>query len=81
MNKHGFEPFHAMYRRDTCLAAVDRAIKAEKSKVQSVFDDPALKVVEFAQDRVLEVEPAGGCFINANTPDELARIEENYLAD
>ena len=81
VNKHGFEPFHAMYRKQTCLPAVLRAIEANESKVQSVFNDDALKVVEFAQERVLKVEPHGGCFINANTPEELSRIEETYIGE
>jgi hypothetical protein len=29
----------------------------------------------------LRVEPRGGCFINANTPDELARLEESYIGE
>lgn len=81
VNKHGFEPFHAMYRRETCLPAVLRALEQKKSKVQSVFDDDNLKVIEFAQERVLKVEPHGGCFINANTPEELSRIEEAYIGE
>lgn len=81
VNKHGYEPFHAMYRRETCLSAVLRALEQNKSKVQSVFDDSALTVVEFAQERVLKVEPHGGCFINANTPEELSRIEETYIGE
>ena len=81
VNKHGYEPFHAMYRRETCLSAVLRALKQNKSKVHSVFDDSALTVVEFAQERVLKVEPHGGCFINANTPEELSRIEETYIGE
>ena len=81
VNKHGFEPFHAAYRKDTCLPAVKRAIDADKSRVQSVFDDESIKVVEFAQERVLRVEPRGGCFINTNTPEELAHIEKSFLGE
>ncbi len=81
VNKHGFEPFHATYRKDTCLPAVRRAIDSGKSRVQSVFDDDSIRVVEFAQDRVLRVEPRGGCFINTNTPDELAHIEKSFLGE
>lgn len=79
VNKHGFEPFHAMYRKDICLKAVQKALDDGKSKVQAIFDYPGMKVIEFTQDRVLRVEPFGGCFINANTPEELAHIEENYV--
>lgn len=79
VNKHGFEPFHAAFRKSTCLPAIERAIGADQSRVQCVFDDDDITVVEFPHARVLEVEPMGGCFINTNTPDELRRIESNLL--
>lgn len=80
VNQHGYEPFHGMYRRDTCLAAVEKALSEHKTRAQAIFDDPSLDVLEFPQRRVLEVEPRGGCFINANTPEELAAIASHYPA-
>ncbi len=80
-NKHGFEPLHAMYRRETCLPAVRRRADRGEKRVQSFFDDPELSVLPYTQDKVLAVEPRGGCFINANTPEELARIEDSYLGE
>ena len=80
-NKHGFEPLHAMYRRDTCAPVVHRRTETGEKRVQSFFSDPEITVLPFAQERVLEVEPRGGCFINANTPEDLARIEESYLGE
>ncbi len=81
VNKHGFEPFHAMYRKESCTHAAKLALDAGSSRAQSIFDDPDLKVCEFSQARVLEAEPRGGCFINANTPDELQRIQDAYLGE
>lgn len=80
-NKHGFEPLHAMYRKDGCLEAVHTRTERGEKRVQSFFDDPAVFVLPFSQDKVLEVEPRGGCFINANTPEDLARIEQSYLGE
>lgn len=80
-NKHGFEPLHAMYRKEGCLEAVYARTERGEKRVQSFFGDPAVTVLPFSQDRVLEVEPRGGCFINANTPEELARIEQSYLGE
>ncbi|RDB61616.1 molybdopterin-guanine dinucleotide biosynthesis protein B [Gordonibacter sp. 28C] len=77
VNKHGFEPFHAMYRRMACLPAVRRALDRGEKRAQAFFDD--VKVLEFPQSKVLEAEPMGGCFINANTPDELHALEESFL--
>ena len=81
VNQHGYEPFHAMYRRSGCLGAVRRALDRGEKRAQSFFDDDEVTVLEFAQARVLEVEPRGGCFINANTPDELKRLQDAYLGE
>lgn len=81
VNKHGFEPFHAMYRKDPCLRVVKAALDRGESKAQCVYRSPEVKVVEFPQERVLEVEPMGGCFVNANTPEELAHLEANYFGE
>ena len=81
VNKHGFEPFHALYRRSGCLPAVRRALDRGDRRAQSLLEDPEVHVEEFSQKRVLEAEPHGGCFINANTPDELKRIEDSYLEE
>ena len=77
VNKHGYEPFHALYRRMACLPAVRRALDRGEKRAQAFFDD--VKVLEFPQSKVLEAEPMGGCFINANTPDELHALEESFL--
>ncbi|MDJ1649749.1 molybdopterin-guanine dinucleotide biosynthesis protein B [Gordonibacter faecis] len=77
VNKHGFEPFHAMYRRMACLPAVRRALDRGEKRAQAFFDD--VEVLEFPQSAVLEAEPMGGCFINANTPEELHSLEESFL--
>jgi molybdopterin-guanine dinucleotide biosynthesis protein A len=81
VNSHGFEPFHAMYRKDTCLSGIERALASGSTRAQSLFDDPNVNVYYFGQEDVLRVEPRGGCFINANTPDELARLEESYIGE
>ena len=77
VNKHGYEPFHALYRRDACLLAVRAALDRGERSAQSFL--PNVEVFEFPQSRVLEAEPMGGCFINANTPEELRGIEESFL--
>ena len=79
VNKHGFEPFHAIYRRSTCLPAVRELLEAGDKRAQSFYD--RVNIREFAQSEVLAAEPMGGCFINANTPDELRKIEEQFLEE
>ncbi len=78
VNKHGFEPFHAVYRRMGCLPAVRQALEAGEKRAQVFFS--SVNVREFPQEKVLEAEPMGGCFINANTPEELAALEQVVAA-
>lgn len=79
VNKHGFEPFHALYRRDTCLPAIRKTLESGSKRAQEFFN--RVNVREFTQQEVLTAEPMGGCFINANTPDELHRLEEAFLEE
>lgn len=79
VNKHGYEPFHALYRKKTCVEAIRRTLDEGTKRAQAFYDK--ISIHEFSQERVLEVEPRGGCFINANTPDELKRLEDSYLGE
>lgn len=76
-NKHGYEPFHAVYRREACLGPIKDAFDQGEKRAQSFFGQ--VNVYDFTQDRILEIEPMGGCFINVNTPEDLKRIEESFL--
>lgn len=73
VNKHGFEPFHALYRKDACLPAISEGIERGERRAQSFFDE--VNVYEFTQEEVSRAVPYGGCFVNCNTPDELAALE------
>ena len=75
---HGYEPFHAVYRRDTCLEFVKEAL--DKGETRAIGWYHRAKVVEFTQEDVLAADPRGGSFINVNTPDELKNLEERILA-
>ena len=79
VNKHGYEPFHALYRRSACLPAVIELLEAGDKRAQSFFD--RVNVREYQQAEVLNAEPMGGCFINANTPEELRTLEEAFLEE
>lgn len=77
VNKHGYEPFHALYRREGCLPRLEELIEAGEKRAQRLYE--AVNVREFTQDEVLVAEPMGGCFINANTPAELKALEDGFL--
>ena len=79
VNKHGFEPFHALYRREACLPPVRELIEKGEKRAQALYD--RVNVREFTQAEVFKAEPRGACFVNANTPDELRSLEAIVLGD
>jgi molybdopterin-guanine dinucleotide biosynthesis protein A len=70
----GYEPIHALYRRETCLPAIEAAIDADQWKVISWF--PKVKVRVLTSDEVKSFDPSGLCFWNLNTPEEFVEAEK-----
>lgn len=69
----GYEPFHAVYRRATCLPAIESAIQADQWKVIAWF--PRVRVRELTPAELTALDPAGLAFWNVNTPEEFAEAE------
>jgi molybdopterin-guanine dinucleotide biosynthesis protein A len=72
--EEGYEPLHALYRRETCLSAIESAIDADQWKVISWF--PKVKVRTLMADEVKSFDPSGLCFWNLNTPEEFVEAEK-----
>lgn len=70
----GYEPLHAIYRRDTCLPAIEAAIAADQWKVIAWF--PQVKVRVLTPEELKQLDPAGLAFWNVNTPEEFAKAEQ-----
>jgi molybdopterin-guanine dinucleotide biosynthesis protein A len=70
----GYEPIHALYRRETCLPAIESAIDADQWKVISWF--PQVKVRVLTSDEVKLFDPSGLCFWNLNTSEEFIEAEK-----
>lgn len=70
----GTEPFHAVYRRQTCLPAVAGAIREDRWRVDSWFQSVKIRFVESAD--LATFDPHGLVFRNVNTPQELSQAEE-----
>jgi molybdenum cofactor guanylyltransferase len=68
------EPFHAVYRRDACLPAVQASIEADQWRVNSWF--PKVRLRYLSEAEVRKVDPKGLAFWNVNTPEDLRRAEE-----
>jgi molybdopterin-guanine dinucleotide biosynthesis protein A len=70
--EQGYEPLHALYRRETCLPAIEAALEADLWKVTSWFSQ--VKVHQVQVHQVKDFDPL--CFWNLNTPEEFAKAEE-----
>jgi molybdopterin-guanine dinucleotide biosynthesis protein A len=70
----GYEPLHALYRRESCLLAIEAALGADQWKVTSWF--PEVKLYTLTHDEVETFDPSGLCFWNLNTPAEFKQAEE-----
>jgi molybdopterin-guanine dinucleotide biosynthesis protein A len=70
----GYEPLHAVYRRETCLPAIEAAIDADQWKVIAWF--PQVKIHTLSLESVRQYDPSGLAFWNVNTPAEFAKAEE-----
>ncbi len=69
----GYEPLHAIYRRETCLPAVKWALDADKWKLISWFSRVKVHAISAAECQVYD--PKYLAFENVNTPQELADAE------
>ena len=72
--EEGYEPLHAVYRREACLPAIEAAIDADQWKVIAWF--PQVKVRVLSPAEVEALDPDRLAFWNVNTPEEFARAEE-----
>ena len=70
----GYEPFHALYRREACLPAIEAAIDADQWKVIAWF--PQVKVKILSPGEVKAFDPSGLCFWNLNTHEEFVEAEK-----
>jgi molybdopterin-guanine dinucleotide biosynthesis protein A len=73
-SEEGYEPLHAVYRRETCLPAIEAAIDADQWKVIAWF--PQVKVRVLTPEEVKRYDPSGLAFWNVNTPEEFAKAEQ-----
>jgi molybdopterin-guanine dinucleotide biosynthesis protein A len=78
LTNHGYEPFHAVYRRATCLPVVQAALLDGEIRATAWYD--RMKVCEFTPPMIFDADQRGGSFVNVNTPEEVAAMERRVLA-
>ncbi len=62
------EPLHALYRREACLPAVERALAAGKHRLIAFL--PRVRVRYVEEGELRRVDPGLQSFQNVNTPEE-----------
>lgn len=73
-SKGGTEPFHAVYRRETCLPQVHAALEVENRRVYAWFSSVQIRYLEL--EEMLPYDPDQLAFMNINTPEELQEAEK-----
>ncbi len=69
----GTEPFHAVYRRETCLPWIKKSLDAGKRRVDDWF--PQAQIYFLSPDEMEPYDPDGLAFFNINTPQDLQDAE------
>ncbi len=69
-----FQPTHALYRRKTCLAAVEDALANDRRRMIGFYRDVVVR--EISADIITQFSPDGHTFFNINTPEELTLAEQ-----
>ncbi len=70
----GLEPLHGVYRVETCLPAVARALQSGKLKLSGWLGE--VKLERVSSDTLVRYDPDGLAFWNLNTPEEFRQAEE-----
>lgn len=73
-NGRGLEPFHAIFRKKSCLPAIEKVIQEQSKRIISWF--PLVKVVIVEESVIDSLDPEGLAFFNVNTPVDLQRAEQ-----
>lgn len=71
----GLEPLHAVYRRKTCLPAIEAAMNADQWRLISWF--PQINALILQPEEIKPYDPLGLVFWNLNTPEEFFEAEQH----
>ncbi len=73
ISSYGFEPLHAVYRQEKCLAAVKSALDDGQMRMSAWFSK--VQVYPMPPEEASVYDPDFRSFINVNTPEELQYAE------
>jgi len=63
------DPMHAVYRRESCLIAIDRALRGGQKRMIAYLGD--VRVREVTEPELRALDPELRSFFNINTPEDL----------
>ena len=69
----GYEPLHAVYRREACIRPIEAAMEAGQWRMISWF--PQVRVRKLTAEELARYDPDGLAFWNVNTPQEFSAAE------
>ncbi len=70
----GTEPFHAVYRKRTCLPAVEAVLQAGRWRVDAWFGSVRIRFLTSRE--IARHDPRRRAFWNVNTPEDLLKAEQ-----
>lgn len=73
LTDQGWEPLHAVYRRETCLPLVERAIQRGERRVISWYSEA--RILALSEEAVRFYDASRRAFMNVNTPEDLHLAE------
>lgn len=73
LSADGFEPFHAIYRKESCLPALKTAIDSGEWRIRPWLE--RLHLRRLTPEEITSFDPTGQAFININTPADLAQVQ------
>lgn len=73
-SENGLEPLHAVYRRQTCLPAVESALRQGQKRLIDWHPSANVRLLSVAETKFHD--PEGLAFININSPEDLLHAEK-----
>lgn len=78
-SRKGLEPLHAVYKRETCLAAVVKSLEMDVLSLIGWLK--LLRVLEISEAQIKLYDSNYRIFINVNTPEEFKKADELLKSD
>jgi len=70
----GWEPLHAIYRRETCLPKIRKALDENRLRMDSWFGE--VQIRSLLEEEIRRIDPDLRSFRNINTPEEFKQAEQ-----